>query len=75
MTRHYCNTCGRCQNNSCSFFQRHVEPDYNRCSMHTDFNKSYAVYKSPSKEELEAIIKANEDNKEFTGVQNKSAKG
>lgn len=59
--KYFCATCAKLKNgNFCDCFQRRVEPDYNRCFNHSNYNPVLAVFKAP--ENIEEIAIANEIN-------------
>ncbi|MCM1074032.1 MAG: hypothetical protein NC334_09520 [Bacteroides sp.] len=46
--KHYCKTCGhKDESNVCDCFERHVEPDYNRCFYHTHYVPIPAEFVKP----------------------------
>lgn len=45
--KYYCRSCNRCINKRCSFFDRYVEPDYNKCFNHSDYKPTVTKYVSP----------------------------
>lgn len=70
--KHYCITCQKCCCTGgniiqgmlsvicchCSFFNRRVEPDYNKCFYHSQYSPIHSVYKEP--ENIVEIALANE---------------
>lgn len=45
--KYYCNSCKRCNNKRCSFFDRYIEQDYNKCFYHSSYNPIATKYVSP----------------------------
>lgn len=45
--KYYCRSCKRCNNKKCSFFNRYVELDYNKCFYHSNYNPTATKYVSP----------------------------
>ena len=57
--KYFCLSCTRCKDKRCDFFNRRVEPDYNRCFSHTNYIKTPDIhYTNPSEEFFKAIQKA-----------------
>lgn len=46
--KYFCSSCTKCTNSVCSTFKRRVEPDYNRCFNHSNYNPIKAVFKAPA---------------------------
>lgn len=56
--KYFCKTCTKCVNSRCSVFDRHIEPDYNRCFNHSNYSPNIVPFKAPSN--IEEIAKDNE---------------
>ena len=57
--KYFCVTCTKLKNgNYCDCFQRHVEPNYNRCFYHSNYKPKIVKFKTS--ENLESIIKEEE---------------
>lgn len=59
----FCGTCTRCNTDSkCDYFQRRVEPNYNRCFNHSSYVSPSikAEFKPLPKEEMDKILEENE---------------
>lgn len=59
--KYFCNSCDRCYNKRCSFFDRPIIPDYNRCYYHSKYSPVAIKFKAP--DNLEQIIKEEEEKK------------
>lgn len=45
--KYYCSSCTKCTNSFCSTYNRHVEPDFNKCFNHSNYNPIKAAFKVP----------------------------
>lgn len=54
----YCKTCTKCNNKFCSTFKRQVEPNYNRCFNHSNYNPIEFSFKPL--ENIEEIAEEND---------------
>ena len=59
--KYTCKSCTKCSNKWCSFFNRRVEPTFNRCFSHTFYHTVTTKYKSPNN--LEEIVKEEESRR------------
>lgn len=50
----FCSSCTSCQGNYCSFYDRHVLPNLNRCKNHTYYHPMNIKFKAPKN--LEEIM-------------------
>ena len=56
---YYCRDCARLSSDcTCAFFQRRVEPNFNRCFYHSFYSPVSATFRAP--DNLEQIILENE---------------
>ena len=59
--KYTCKSCTKCSNKWCSFFNRRVEPNFNKCFNHTFYYTVTTKYKSPNN--LEEIVKEEESRR------------
>lgn len=57
--KYHCSSCTKCAKNWCSFFNRHIEKDFNRCFNHSNYSPILASFK-PQKNLEELIEKEQE---------------
>lgn len=57
--KYFCKTCTKCSNKYCSFFNRRVDPKYNRCFNHSNYHPVATSYVSPVN--IKEIALANEE--------------
>ena len=47
LPKYYCDTCTKCVNSRCLFYNRRVEPKYNKCFNHSNYHPVATQYQSP----------------------------
>lgn len=47
LPKYYCDTCTKCVNSRCLFYNRRVEPKYNKCFNHSNYHPVATKYVSP----------------------------
>lgn len=56
--KHFCQTCDKCDNNRCTFYNRPIVKDYNRCFNHSKYSPITVAFKAP--DNLEEIVREEE---------------
>jgi len=47
LPKYYCSSCTKCVRSTCLFYNRRVDPKYNRCFNHSNYHTVATQYKSP----------------------------
>ena len=55
--KYFCKTCTKCIDKHCTVFKRYVEPDYNRCFNHSNYNPIAANFKPARNLEMKLKFK------------------
>lgn len=56
--QYLCKTCTKCVNSRCTFYNRQVEVDYNKCFNHSNYSPIATSFRSP--DNLEEIVRNEE---------------
>lgn len=59
--KYHCSTCTKCNKNWCSFFNRHIEKDFNRCFYHSNYSPILASFKP--QENLELLVEKEQEKR------------
>lgn len=55
----HCSSCTKRTENRCTFFNRHIEPDFNKCFYHSNYSPVLASFKP--QENLEELVEKEQE--------------